>query len=51
MTKTTEHGAYTYDYDGSSRLTGVDNPVLEDEAYTYDVVGNRLTASGVIGII
>ena len=48
-TKTTEHGAYTYGYDESSRLTSADNPVLADENYTYDHVGNRQTASGVSG--
>lgn len=40
VTKATEYGEYTYDYDGSSRLTGVDNPVLNDESYTYDVMGH-----------
>ncbi len=44
LTKTTEHGMYAYEYDLSSRLTGADNPVLDDEAYAYDKVGNRRTS-------
>ncbi len=36
-------------YDDSSRLTSADNPKLDDEAYTYDTVGNRLTAAEVEG--
>ena len=42
--KDTEHGAYGYDYDDLYRLKTVDNPVQDDEAFTYDLVGNRLTA-------
>jgi YD repeat-containing protein len=34
LTKTTEHGTYTYNYDAVSRLTSADNPVLDDETYT-----------------
>jgi YD repeat-containing protein len=49
VTKATEHRTYRYDYDASSRLTGVDNPVLDDESYTYDAVGNRLTSAEVMG--
>jgi RHS repeat-associated protein len=49
ITKTTEHGNYAYDYDPSSRLISADNPALDDEAYTYDDVGNRLTSAGVAG--
>ncbi|MFH1148047.1 MAG: RHS repeat-associated core domain-containing protein [Pseudomonadota bacterium] len=41
----TEHGAYEYTYDDLYRLTNVNNPTLPDEAYTYDPVGNRLTAA------
>ncbi len=49
--KTTEHGMYAYGYDSSNRLTNVDNPVLPDETYTYDNVGNRTTASNATGTI
>jgi len=41
--KQTEHGQYSYGYDVLDRLTRVDNPVLDDETYTYDKLGNRLT--------
>lgn len=47
--KTTQHGAYGYGYDAMSRLISTDNPVLDDESYAYDDVGNRLTDSGVTG--
>nr|WP_319394655.1 RHS repeat-associated core domain-containing protein [uncultured Desulfobacter sp.] len=41
----TEHGTYAYTHDELSRITGVDAPAgLEDEAYTYDGAGNRLTS-------
>ncbi|MCP4397723.1 MAG: hypothetical protein GY801_10540, partial [bacterium] len=33
------------------RLTNIDNPTHTDEAYTYDPVGNRLTATSVSGSI
>ena len=45
----TEHGAYAYGYDDLYRLTNVDNPVQDDEAFTYDLVGNRLTAADTTG--
>ena len=47
QSKGTEHGKYTYDYDNLYRLASADNPVQDNEAYTYDQVGNRLTSSGV----
>ena len=47
--KITEHGNYAYQYDDLYRLTGAANPTTADEAYTYDAVGNRLTALGVTG--
>lgn len=47
--KQTEHGDYSYAYDELYRLTTVDNPEFDDEAFTYDSVGNRLTSEGVAG--
>ena len=47
--KQTEHGNYAYGYDNLYRLTTVDNPVQDDEAFTYDPVGNRLTAADTSG--
>ena len=47
--KATEHGNYTYGYDELYRLASVDNPTLDDEGFTYDPVGNRLTAADVTG--
>jgi RHS repeat-associated protein len=44
--KATEHGDYAYGYDNLYRLTSADNPILADEGYSYDAVGNRLTAAG-----
>ena len=49
-TKQTEHGAYRYAYDDLYRLTQAENPTLPDEAFTYDPVGNRLTAKNVEGM-
>jgi len=49
LTKSTEHGMYSYTYDELYRLIGAHNPTLEDEAYTYDPVGNRTTAAGIPG--
>ena len=49
QSKETEHGSYQYDYDDLYRLTTVDNPVQDDEAFTYDEVGNRLTAAETTG--
>ena len=43
--KATEHGAYDYGYDDLYRLVSADNPTQDDEAYTYDGVGNRLTSA------
>ena len=45
--KVTEHGEYDYGYDDLYRLTSADNPVQTDEGFSYDAVGNRLTAAGV----
>jgi YD repeat-containing protein len=44
LVKATEHGPYAYGYDDVYRLTAADNPTLPDESFTYDHVGNRLTA-------
>ena len=49
LEKNTEHGTYTYQYDDLERLVDVVNPDGDDEAYTYDTVGNRLTAAGTTG--
>lgn len=48
--KDTEHGTYAYgtyaySYDKLDRLTGPDNPLLANEAFTYDQVGNRFQIS------
>jgi RHS repeat-associated protein len=45
VNKATEHGPYTYTYDGLYRLAGAASPVLPQENYTYDPVGNRLTST------
>ena len=45
MNKVTEHGNYAYEYDELYRLIDVDNPTPNDEIFTYDPVGNRLTSS------
>jgi YD repeat-containing protein len=47
--KNTGHGDYGYQYDDLYRLTTADNPVQDDEAFTYDTVGNRLTSVDVSG--
>jgi RHS repeat-associated protein len=48
--KNTEHGGYGYQYDDLYRLKDVDNPAAAaDEAFTYDGVGNRLTAADTTG--
>jgi len=47
-TKQTGHGDYNYTYDELYQLTEAANPTLDDEAYTYDKVGNRLTATDVM---
>jgi RHS repeat-associated protein len=50
LTKSTEHGVYTYGYDKTYQLTSADNPTLPDEAFTYDPVGNRLTSADLAGL-
>jgi RHS repeat-associated protein len=45
--KVTEQGEYIYEYDKLERLIKAINPVFDDENYTYDALGNRLTASNV----
>ena len=47
--KNTEHGAYDYDYDDLYRLIDVDNPTIDDEGFSYDPVGNRLTSTATTG--
>ena len=47
--KSTKHGNYGYGYDDLYRLTSADNPDFADEAFSYDSVGNRLTAAGISG--
>ena len=49
ITKNTEHGIYSYEYDNTYQLTAADNPTLPDEVYTYDPVGNRLASADVAG--
>jgi len=46
--KTTGIGNYAYSYDNLNRLTAAANPTQANENYTYDSLGNRLTAAGVI---
>lgn len=46
---TTQRGDYTFQYDVLDQLTGVAGPLLAPETYTYDALGNRLTAVGVAG--
>ena len=36
-------GTKTYSYDSTNRLTGVMRGVLEEDRFSYDAVGNRLT--------
>jgi RHS repeat-associated protein len=45
VNKATEHGPYTYNYDSLYRLSGAASPVLPQETYTYDPVGNRLISA------
>jgi RHS repeat-associated protein len=49
IAKGTEHGSYTYAYDGLDRLTQAATPVRAGEAFTYDALGNRLTSAGIAG--
>jgi len=49
--KTTKDGEYSYQYDDAYRLTNASHPVLDAEkdaeSYSYDAVGNRITAASV----
>ena len=47
--KVTEHGDYAYAYDILDRLITSQNPGLSDESFTYDKVGNRLSAGDTSG--
>lgn len=50
ISKSTEHGLYTYQYDELSRLTFADNPTgIADENFSYDAVGNRITDDIITG--
>jgi YD repeat-containing protein len=51
LTTTTAQGTYNYTYDALYRLTDVevDMPEVDDEAFTYDKVGNRKTEAGING--
>ena len=40
----TEHGSYTYAYDQIDQLTHVADPMLPDQAFSYDGAGNRVTS-------
>jgi large repetitive protein len=44
VTKETLHGLYEYGYDDATRLVTAETP-QENQAYTYDGLGNRLTSS------
>jgi RHS repeat-associated protein len=48
--KETEHGSYDYAYDKLYRLTEATKPDTDAEAYTYDALGNRLTAASHDGL-
>jgi RHS repeat-associated protein len=47
--KSTEQGNYSYQYDNLYRLTQATNAGGENEAYTYDLLGNRLTSANAAG--
>ena len=47
--KDTEHGTHAYQHDELCRLIQATNPTIDDEAYTYDAIGNRLTSADVAG--
>ncbi len=50
VAKTAEPGIYDYGYDPLHRLILAANPTLADEEYSYDALGNRLTAEGTAGV-
>lgn len=45
ISKTTGMGTTTYTYDAIYQLLSADHPVMTDETFTYDAVGNRLTSA------
>jgi len=47
--KATWQGTTSYMYDDLYRLTAADNTTQDDEAFTYDAVGNRKTAADTTG--
>jgi len=49
VNKSTEHGEYAYGYDDLYRLASADNPIQDNEEFTYDPVGNRLTSADTTG--
>lgn len=42
VSRSTDHGDYTYQYDTADRLINADNPNIGDESYAYDETGNRI---------
>ena len=46
--KSTDDGNYDYAYDELYRLINATNPVLEDESFVYDLLGNRLNKNAVL---
>ncbi len=47
VARQSEHGDYGYQYDELYRLTDASTPRPDNETFTYDDVGNRLTAAGI----
>ncbi len=43
LRKETEHGVYVYEYDKTYQLINADYPTIDDEEFSYDSVGNRLS--------
>lgn len=48
--KTTEAGNHNYGYDPTNQLTSATIPMLPQETYTYDKVGNRQTSAQTQGL-
>jgi len=49
VSEQTGEGRHDYGYDPLDRLTSAENPALQDEEYSYDAVGNRLTSADTNG--